>query len=110
DGVWTDYSKAARDERRAHLEKRLADVTRIDTSKLTPQEKLSVRLLAYDLRLRLDAWDATVLLLPVGQLFGLHTAVYQAFDGAPARTVRDYENQLLRLRGIPKLIDQRLIA
>jgi uncharacterized protein (DUF885 family) len=110
DGVWSDYSKAARDDRRAHLERRLAQAARIDTSKLTPQEKLSVRLLAYDLRVRLDAWDATTLLLPVGQLYGLHTAVYQAFDGAPARTIRDYENQLLRLQAIPKLIDQRLAA
>ena len=110
DGVWSDYSKAARDERRAHLERRLAQASRIDPAKLTPQEKLSLRLLAYDLRIRLDAWDATMLLLPVGQLYGLHTAVYQAFDGAPARTVRDYENQLLRLQGIPKLIDQRLAA
>ncbi|MEO8371547.1 MAG: DUF885 domain-containing protein [Candidatus Solibacter sp.] len=108
DGVWSDYSKAARDERRAHLERRLAQAARIDTSNLTAQEKLSVRLLVYDLRVRLDAWDATTLLLPVGQLYGLHTAVYQAFDGAPARTVGDYENQLLRLQGIPKLIDQRL--
>jgi uncharacterized protein (DUF885 family) len=110
DGVWTDYSKAARDERRLHLEKRLAAASRIDTTKLTPKEKLSIRLLAYDLRVRLDAWDATTLVLAVGQLYGLHTNVYQAFDGAPAVTVRDYENQLLRLRGIPKLIDQRLAA
>lgn len=108
DGVWTDYSKPARDQHRMHLESRLTQASRIDTSKLNPQEKLSVRLLAYDLRVRLDAWDATMLLLPVGQLFGLHTGVYQTFDGAPARTVRDYENQLLRLASIPKLIDQRL--
>jgi len=108
DGIWTDYSKTARNERRTHLEKRLAEASRIDTGKLSPKEKLSVRLLAYDLRVRLDAWDATTLMLPVGQLNGLHTSVYQAFDGAPALTVHDYENQLLRLRGIPKLIDQRL--
>ena len=110
DGTWTDYSKAARAERRSHLEERLAQAARIDVNKLTAQESLSLRLLAYDLRVRLDAWDATMLMLPVGQLFGLHTSVYQAFDGAPARTVRDYEHQLLRLQGIPKLIDQRLAA
>ncbi|HXJ38236.1 MAG TPA: DUF885 family protein, partial [Bryobacteraceae bacterium] len=108
DGVWTDYSKAALDARRTHMEGRLAAASRFDTSKLTPQEKLSLRLMAYDLRVRLDALDATTLLLPVGQLYGLHTNVYQAFDGAPARTVKDYENQLQRLNGIPKLIDQRL--
>src|SRR3954454_15154390 len=59
DGVWTDYSKAASDARKAHLEQRLAAASRIDASKLTAQEKLSLRLLAYDLRVRLDAWDAT---------------------------------------------------
>jgi uncharacterized protein (DUF885 family) len=107
DGVWTDYSKSALEERHAHLEQRLAEASRFDLTKLSPQERLSVRLLIYDLRVRLDAWDASTFLLPVGQLFGLHTAVYQAFDGAPARTVKDYENQLARLRGIPKLIDQQ---
>src|SRR5689334_25384813 len=43
DGLWTDYSKAGRDERRMHLERRLAEASRIDSSKLTPQQKLSVR-------------------------------------------------------------------
>jgi uncharacterized protein (DUF885 family) len=108
DGVWTDYSKTARGQRRTRLERRLTQASRIDTSKLTPQDKLSLRLLVYNLRVTQEAWGATDLLLPVGQLFGLHVAVYQAFDTAPARTVSDYENQLLRLRGVPKLIDQRL--
>src|SRR3954447_16699831 len=84
DGVWTDYSRAARDQRRMRLERRLAQASRIDTSRLTPQEKLSLRLLVYNLRVTQEAWDATDLLLPVGQLFGLHVAVYQAFDLAPA--------------------------
>ncbi len=110
DGVWTDYSKAARDQRKAHLEARLAQTAKFNTATLTPQEKLTLRLLAYDLQVRLGAWDASEHLIPVGQLFGLHTAIYQAFDGAPARTVADYENQLKRLRAVPTVIDQRLLV
>jgi uncharacterized protein (DUF885 family) len=108
EGIWTDYSKQAVEGRRERLEKRLKQASQFDQSKLTPQEKLSLRLLTYDLRARLDVWDAETYLLPVGQLIGLHTMVFSAFDGAPARTVGDYENQLKLLRGIPKLIDQRL--
>ena len=108
DAVWSDYSKAALDEHRAHLEQRLAAASRLDLNGLSAQDQLSVRLLIYDLRVRLAAWDATTFMLPVGQLNGLHTAVYGAFDGAPARNVQDYENQLTRLRTIPKLIDQQL--
>ena len=110
DGVWTDYSKAARDRRKAHLESRLAQATNFSTANLKPQDKLTLRLLAYDTQVRLGAWDASEHLLPVGQLFGFHTSVYQAFDGAPARTVADYENQLKKLRGIPALMDQRLVV
>ena len=110
DGVWTDYSKPARDLRKSQLEKRLAQAKQFDPAKLSEQDKLSLNLLAYDMEVRLGAWDSTTLLLPVGQLFGLHTGVYQAFDGAPARTVKDYDNQLTRLHGIPKLIDQRIGA
>src|SRR5436305_419126 len=80
DGIWTDYSKTARDQRRIRLETRLGQTSRFDTSKLTQQDKLSLRLLAYNLRVTLDSWEAADLLLPVGQLFGLHVAVYQAFD------------------------------
>jgi uncharacterized protein (DUF885 family) len=105
---WNDYSKAARDARRAHMEGRLARAGQFSTASATPREKLTLRLLAYDLRVRLGSMDAEVHLLPVGQLFGLHTSVYQAFDGAPARTLTDYENQLKKLRAIPRLIDQRL--
>jgi uncharacterized protein (DUF885 family) len=108
DDRWNDYSKAARDARRAHMESSLARAAQFSTASASPQEKLTLRLLAYDLRVRLASLDAEVHLLPVGQLFGLHTNVYQAFDGAPARTVADYENQLKKLRGIPNLIDQRL--
>src|SRR5436305_1205249 len=55
DAVWTDYSKPAREEQRMRLERRLAQASRFDSSKLTPQDKLSLRLLVYDLGVRLDA-------------------------------------------------------
>ena len=101
--------KAARDERRTHLEKRLAEAVphrhrQADAAGETERPVARLRSACAAGRLGRDRLCCCRL----ANCTGCTPAVYQAFDGAPARTVRDYENQLLRLRGIPKLIDQRL--
>jgi uncharacterized protein (DUF885 family) len=58
--------------------------------------------------LRLEAWDLDTYLLRVGQLDGFHNLVYDTIDAMPARSVRDYQNIVARLRGIPTYVDQNL--
>src|SRR5690349_20579492 len=57
DDRWTDWSKAADARRREFFEKRLETLNRFTDSALTPADRLTVRLLRYDSRSRLDAWD-----------------------------------------------------
>lgn len=104
---WTDWSKAARDSRRQFFATRLAQLDTLPVGD-SPQDQLTARLLRYDFALRLEAWDLDTDLLRVGQLGGFHNLVYDTVDLMPARSVRDYENIIARLRSIPIYVDQNL--
>ncbi len=108
DDRWTDQSKAARDHRKAFFEERLKTLGGFQLSALSPQNQLTARLVKYDFRLRLDAWELETDLLRVGQLFGFHNRLYTIVDRMPARTVHDYENLIARLNAVPALVDQNL--
>jgi uncharacterized protein (DUF885 family) len=105
DDRWTDWSKEARTQRRQFFEDRLQMANSLQSAGLSLEDKLTLRLVQYDFRLRLDSWDLETHLLRVGQLFGLHNRVYSLVDRMPGRTVRDYENIIARLRGIPAYVD-----
>jgi uncharacterized protein (DUF885 family) len=108
DDRWTDWSKAGREQRRAHLQQELQKLGTYPEATLSSQDRLSARLMDYNLRLQLDAFDLQNELFAVMQQNGLHNSVYSAIDRMPARTVHDYENLLARLRAIPAYVDQNL--
>jgi uncharacterized protein (DUF885 family) len=108
DDRWTDLSAAGRARSRAHLERRLEQLRALPTAGIPAQDRLTVRVLEYDLRAQLDARELETHLLSVGQLFGLHTRVYSTIDRMPARTERDYRNILARLRAVPAYVDQNI--
>ncbi len=108
DDRWTDWSKQARDARRRFFEERLAAATAFSKQNPSAENSLTLRLVQYDFRSRLDAWDLETHLLSVGQLFGIHNRVYTLMDRMPARTVHDYENIIARLRAIPSYVDQNI--
>ncbi|PWU10359.1 MAG: DUF885 domain-containing protein [Terriglobia bacterium] len=108
DDRWTDWSKAGRERRRAHMQQRLERLKTFAPATLSPQDRLSAELMEYDLRLQLDAFDLEDELLGINQQGGLHTRVYTTFDRMPARAPRDYENLLARLRAIPVYVDQNI--
>jgi uncharacterized protein (DUF885 family) len=108
DDRWTDWSKQGRAQRRQFFEERLRTMNGFKTAGLAPEDKLTMRLVQYDFRSRLDAWELETHLLRVGQLFGLHNRVYSIVDRMPARTIRDYQNIIARLRTIPAYVDQNI--
>ena len=110
DDRWTDLSKAGRDRRRAHLEQALATVEKISgqAASLSEQDQLSVKLLRYDLRSQLDAYDIDTYLLRVGQMTGFHNNIYLVIDRMPAFTVKDCENIIARIHATPTYVDQNI--
>ena len=108
DDRWTDWSKAARDQRRQFFESRLATLTRFPTADLSRENRLTARLVKYDFETRIESWDLEEYLIRVGQLYGFHNRVYLTIDRMPARTVHDYENILARLRAVPTYVDQSI--
>ncbi len=108
DDRWTDWSKAGRDLRRTHVQRRLDQLTAFSLASLPVQDRLTARLMLYDFRVQLASEDAQTLLLGISQQNGIHNEIYFAVDRMPARTVHDYENILARLRGVPGYVDQSL--
>ncbi|HLK49552.1 MAG TPA: DUF885 domain-containing protein [Bryobacteraceae bacterium] len=108
DDRWSDWSKPGRDQRRAHWQHRLENLRTFPQASLSAQDRLSARLMEYNLKLQLEAFDLENQLFAVSQQNGLHNRIYNTIDRMPARTVHDYENILARLRAVPAYIDQNL--
>jgi len=108
DDRWSDWSRTGREQRRTHLRQQLEKLRTFPQATLSPADRLSARLMDYDLTLRLDAFDLEDELFAVMQQNGLHNRIYTVYDRMPARTARDYQNLLARLRGIPAYIDQNI--
>src|SRR6516225_7212389 len=70
DDRWTDWSKAGRDQRRAHRSARLRELSAFPLTSLAPQERLSARLMEYTLRQQLESADLEDGLLRVTQQNG----------------------------------------
>ncbi len=56
----------------------------------------------------LEAETSLDLVQQVSQSDGLHNQVFEVVDQMPARTVRDYENIVARLRALPAYVDQSI--
>ena len=105
---WRDWSKAARTRARAAREEFLQQVLYVAVGNLTSAEHLSADLLQYELRTALEAAPYLDLVRQVSQSDGLHNEVFATVDQMPARTVRDFENIIARLRALPVYIDQSI--
>src|SRR5436309_2848141 len=57
DNLWTDWTKAGRTQRRHFFEQRLSMVDAFSSSEISPENRLSLRVIQYDFRSRLDAWE-----------------------------------------------------
>lgn len=108
DDRWTDYSKAARESRREFLQQSLTALGKFPAANMSPENQLTTRIVQFDFHSQLEAWDLSIHLLRVGQLFGFHNRVYLIIDRMPARTIKDYRNILSRLNGISTLVDQNI--
>lgn len=106
---WSDWSKAGRERRRASTDENLRELETFSLTTLPEEDQVSARLLRYQLKGSLEAMDVETHLLSVGQMTGAHNRVFQTIDRMPARNLRDYQNILGRLHGIPTYVDQQIV-
>jgi uncharacterized protein (DUF885 family) len=105
---WRDWSKAARDRARAARQEFLQQLLYLGSGNLTPADRLSTHLLEWELRSALDGEQYSNIVLRLSQMSGGHTQVFTVIGQMPARTVKDYENIIARLRGVAAYVDQNI--
>src|SRR5688572_21716044 len=105
---WRDWSKAARLRARAGRQEFLQHLLYMGQGNLTVADRLSTHLLEYELRSALDGEPYQLLVQRVSQMNGAHNQVFTVIDQMPARTMKDYENIIARLRALPRYVDQTI--
>ena len=105
---WRDWSKAARDRLRKDREEFLQKAMYLSPGNLNPTDLVTSLLMEHELRTQLEAQDYLNLVQVVSQSDGVHNEVFNVIDQMPARTVKDYENIIARLRALPAYIDQTI--
>ena len=107
---WSDPSPQAIELQRRELEtfrKRLAE---FQSDPLSQQDRLSVRLLDWELSERMEDIATFSTYNSVNHFRGGHLRVFSTIGLAPANTVKDYENIIARLQALPRWADRTIAA
>jgi uncharacterized protein (DUF885 family) len=105
---WTDHSEAAIERRKRELEEPARTLAAIDRAALSPEDQLSYDVFERSLTLSLEGRRFPAELLPITQMGGVHQGPVQVVTRMPAGSVKEYEDIVARLRGLPVLVDQSL--
>ena len=77
---------------------------------MNEQDRLSVRLLGWELSERMEDLSTFSTYNSVNHFRGGHLRVFSTIGLAPANTIKDYENIVARLRALPRWADQTIAA
>jgi uncharacterized protein (DUF885 family) len=95
---------------RESLQQFLNRLRTIPEAGLTAQGRLSYRLLDWQLKHEIAEVDTMATFFSVNHLVGGHLNIFSTVAVEPANTVKDYENQVSRLRALPRWVDQTIAA
>jgi len=107
---WDDPSPEHQRQYRQSLQQFLGRLRAIPEKPLTGQDRLSYRLLDWQLEQEIAETGIVSTYYSVNHLVGGHLNIFSTVAVAPANTVKDYENQLARLRALPLWADQTIAA
>lgn len=108
-GRFTDMSLEAIERRNRELEAALKAVMSIDRSKLSDQDKLNFDIFKYKIERSIQGRSFPDEYLPVNQLQGIQQSAAMTLMQNPTATVRDYEDIISRLRGVPTVVSQTVV-
>lgn len=103
---WSDASAEEQARETEHARQEIRVFEAIDTAGFPEQEALNKTLMLRQLRqavegARFKDWE-----MPVDQMNGIQLGIPGTMTEMPLKTVKDYENYVGRLHGIPHLLDQ----
>jgi uncharacterized protein (DUF885 family) len=107
---WDDPSPEHQRQYRQSLQQFLGRLRAIPEKPLAGQDRLSYRLLDWQLEQQIAETDIVSRYYSVNHLVGGHLNIFSTVAVAPANTVKDYENQLARLRALPLWADRTIAA
>jgi uncharacterized protein (DUF885 family) len=105
---WTDNSAEALARRKRNLATALEVLRTIRRPRLSPGDQLNYDLFHRNLTDGLEESRFPGELMPITQLGGVQQDVPSTIAQMAANTVRDYEDIVARLRGVPVLVDQTI--
>lgn len=105
---WSDYSPAGIEHRQTLAREQLKTAQSIDRSRLTAAEQVYLDLFIRRMAGRIESFRFPTEELAVTQNEGPQLQVPYCLSAAPASTLRDYEDLLARLNGVPALVDQNI--
>jgi uncharacterized protein (DUF885 family) len=104
---WEDRSLDAIEKRNRHNLELLAKLKAIDPESLSVSDRLNFKLFFNDYENAVEEYRYRLHLLPLNQLHGVQTANELA-DALRFAALKDYEDWLARLRGLPTYVEQTI--
>jgi uncharacterized protein (DUF885 family) len=107
---WDDPSPEHQRQALAAVQQFLTRLHRIPETGLDSRDRLSYDLLDRQLKESIEQETKISTFFTVNHLVGGHLSIFSTMAVAPATTVKDYENQVARLRALTKWVDQTIGA
>jgi uncharacterized protein (DUF885 family) len=107
---WDDPSPKHQQEQLASLQQFLRRLHMIPETGLAARDRLSYDLLDRELKEKIEEAGTISTFFSVNHLVGEHLNIFSTTAIAPANTVKDYENQVARLRALPKWAEETIAA
>jgi uncharacterized protein (DUF885 family) len=107
---WDDPSPEHQRQYVASLQQFLDRLHKIPETGLTADNRMSYDLLDRQLKVKIEEAATVSTFFSVNHLVGEHLNVFSTMAVAPANAVKDYENEVARLRALPKWADQTIAA
>lgn len=104
----TDESFEAIARRKQEKRELFERVKGIDRSRLSPAQRLNYELFRRDVESGIEGQRFPEEYLQISQLGGVHGQMAELAQGAPKRTVKDFQDFVKRLRAVPVMVDQSL--
>jgi len=102
---WSDASPSSVERNKQAHQDFLARARAVPSGSLTESQRLSQRLFVWIMERRVQLSDQENYLSTINHFNGPHLAVFSVAALSPAQTVKDFEDRIARIEGLPQFVD-----